>query len=841
MAKKKDKETKPAKAKAEKPAKAKKAGKGGGGGFDSAKMKDFAMNYGERIGLGVAGFLMVIFLLYGLSLAFSAKSPHKEIQASAQALGTRVQSSEPGAEIANATMTSIEWAMATPNLRNPAMYFDPGAVGDNKVTNPTILPPGNPKLQAVVYRSPINPSQTSAVKFEFEVPRTSEKKTMVTDQIPIMQECQIDVLRGPVFQYYLRDGKVEYLKEAKGKKGTTPPVTTSENAGSAMGYLLTRHLEPARMVVIQTTFPYDQQLENYRKALRKDHVSGLFYAEDTIPWFNGLIVKRGELNGDNKPVNWKEWAVVVGVDGKYNVVMQPKLKDFLQQAVLLDEPAPNQLAKVGATKVDPMAGNGTGVSTMFPKEIQPGLVMPLPRLAFGDYPKVDLPDIKLVKGSPTDPNMATPTDPGMTDPAAMDPAAKLLQGITGATGGKTGDPKGPALAIDYLEYKKLAEKEYTKAARFLGRLYQPTFKFGFYPFYPTGEYISTKKFYGIADTKGTTGGQPVAIKPGGTEIPGFGAFPTDPMDPMATNTNTTETTQEIPVEDDPFKLNEIQEVKPNERKLIRFIDVDVQPGKTYIYSLQVRIANPNYKHPERVAFKALSDEKELLSPVVWTRPVVIGPEMQFFAVDQDLLDPKYLTSGYKGKGFAAVDKGVPVQMHRWVENFELVDSNETSGKLGAWVVADQVMAYRGEFLGQKEVPVQVPMWSSTKGFSLTPDVSRLKKYTKDKQPHAIVDFQPSDPPPLVVDYKGGRKAYPDQPGKYPIQDEGATQVLILSPGGKLELFDSNQDSNPRNTPQGPSRGLERAERFAAWQEMMDKMKKLTQPVNPNPMGGATGP
>src|SRR5688572_32400007 len=102
MAKKKDTKTtkaaKPEKAKADKPAKAKKGGKGGG--FDSAKMKEFAINYGEKIGLGVAALLMLIFFLYGISLALTARSPHKEIQQAATTLGGRIQSSEPDPSIA---------------------------------------------------------------------------------------------------------------------------------------------------------------------------------------------------------------------------------------------------------------------------------------------------------------------------------------------------------------------------------------------------------------------------------------------------------------------------------------------------------------------------------------------------------------------------------------------------------------------------------------------------------------------------------------------------------------------------------------------------------------------
>jgi hypothetical protein len=821
MAKKKDKETKPAKAakpKADKPAKASK-GKGKGGGFDTAKIKEFAINYGERIGLGVAGFLMFIFLLYGLILAFSARSPHAQIQQSAAAIGSRVQSSTPPEGLKDDTIDAVAWELvADMSLETPAMFFDPGAVGDNKVTNPTILPPGSPKLQTIVYRDPINPAITSKVKFKFDVPRGSETKTIETDQIAVMQECQIDVIRGPIVQYYLDsvNKTVEFLEENAKKTGAAPTQPT-ETAGSAAGYLLTQHLEPLRMVVVQTTFPYhtksdddtqpvvNSQLENFRKALRKDHVSELFSAEDTIPWFNGLIVKRGELTGDNKPIDWKEWKVIIGQDRAGNVVLSPKLKTIMQTAVLVDEPPPTQPPKAAGNKVDMLQNPA---ATTFPKEIQPGLVMPLPMLAFGEYPKVNLPDIKLAPTTTVGGGMFDQTDPTTAKTSGV---GKLMSEML-----NKGDKGGPGYKLDYLAYKELAKKEYGKAIRFLGKVHP--YPYGFYPFYPTGEFVSAKKFYGVADAKGMA-----AVIPTKQTDGDFSVFD-DPMaDPM--NNAATNQPEDIPQDLDPFKLNQTQVIKEKDRKLIRFIDVDVEPGKTYIYSLQVRMANPNYKHPERVAFKALSDEKELLSPVVWTRPVVISPELEYYVVDQDLLDPKYLTRE-KASGFETADKGVSLQIHRWVKDFELEGSPELFGKLGAWIIADQMKAHRGEFLGKNDVVVQLPVWDVTKmSFSLTAEPGMVKgKTSRDNKPVAFVDLQPHDPPPLVVDYKGGRKAYPDKPGKYAIKDEGAIQMLVLSPSGKLELLNSGRDSDPR-TPYG----IERVERYAAWQEMLEKMKKLTQP------------
>ena len=49
----------------------------------------------------------------------------------------------------------------------------------------------------------------------------------------------------------------------------------------------------------------------------------------------------------------------------------------------------------------------------------------------------------------------------------------------------------------------------------------------------------------------------------------------------------------------------------------------MEPGKSYVYAVQVRVANPNYGKADVVAYKQLADVKELPAPWTFTPPVTV--------------------------------------------------------------------------------------------------------------------------------------------------------------------------------------------------------------------------
>src|SRR5207302_8772318 len=127
-----------------------------------------------------------------------------------------------------------------------------------------------------------------------------------------------------------------------------------------------------------------------------------------------------------------------------------------------------------------------------------------------------------------------------------------------------------------------------------------------------------------------------------------------------------------------------------EDALIRFIDVGVEPGKTYAYLFQVRMANPNFGNKE-VSSMGLARDKELLSPRCQTQPVTIPGDYYYYAVDQKPDPSVKIVSGSDTKN-ASSDPTVPygkwttaIQIHRWIPKF--TDGPELA--IADWAIAER--------------------------------------------------------------------------------------------------------------------------------------------------------
>lgn len=78
--------------------------------------------------------------------------------------------------------------------------------------------------------------------------------------------------------------------------------------------------------------------------------------------------------------------------------------------------------------------------------------------------------------------------------------------------------------------------------------------------------------------------------------------------------------------------------RPPEDAMIRFVDADVLPGKTYKYWVKVRFANPSFgpKSEKEVAFAELTRELEFASSNWWEVPreISIPNEFFYYVVDE---------------------------------------------------------------------------------------------------------------------------------------------------------------------------------------------------------------
>jgi hypothetical protein len=264
--------------------------------------------------------------------------------------------------------------------------------------------------------------------------------------------------------------------------------------------------------------------------------------------------------------------------------------------------------------------------------------------------------------------------------------------------------------------------------------------------------------------------------------------------------------------------------------LVRFVDADVLPGKTYQYAIQVRVTNPNFNKPRLVLFEALSKIPELVSDWTVTPTKTVPPDWDFYVVDQLALEP--LTAKYKVKGADQRSiagnynaKWTAIQIHKWQEKF-LDPGPVVSRDLGDWVIAERRLVFRGEPVVTKdEVAVEVPYWNeSHQRFELV-GAAGLQKGSKAKPLAVKLSLlPPSTDAPLVVDFVGGQSL------SYPITsrssetDTSAVEMLLMTPDGKLLARNSRIDGYGDSP-----RGAQRIQRWLDWRRRLFGLKGWQDP------------
>ena len=140
--------------------------------------------------------------------------------------------------------------------------------------------------------------------------------------------------------------------------------------------------------------------------------------------------------------------------------------------------------------------------------------------------------------------------------------------------------------------------------------------------------------------------------------------------------------------------------------------MNIEPGKTYEYRLQVRMTNPNFGRTDAAA-QVDTKSKELVAKDWYVLPqkLVVPTDLHLYAVDQRALDLK----GIKGIGD---DQGpapphrqeeAVLQIHKWVDYAH--PRNRHDLPVGNWVIADRVVANRGEPIRRQRI--EVPYWRTT--------------------------------------------------------------------------------------------------------------------------------
>jgi hypothetical protein len=232
-----------------------------------------------------------------------------------------------------------------------------------------------------------------------------------------------------------------------------------------------------------------------------------------------------------------------------------------------------------------------------------------------------------------------------------------------------------------------------------------------------------------------------------------------------------------------------------EHLLMRFLDVDVEPGKTYEYQIQLRMRNPNYMMDAAVSKPADAKKEFLDSPWVQTTAITIPGESFLYAADWSAYSKKIKEEYEKEKvlmdRLQVKEHQAVVQTCNWMEQIRTGDGGKRE-PVGAWVVADFPVA-RGEYIGRKQY-VKLPLWSSENTAyilrEIPDDVIPPKGGKRSPQPRGwLIDF--SNNKSILVDFEGGKVR--TKVGSRDVTEEAGTEMLIYRPDGRLTVRRSVED------------------------------------------------
>lgn len=232
--------------------------------------------------------------------------------------------------------------------------------------------------------------------------------------------------------------------------------------------------------------------------------------------------------------------------------------------------------------------------------------------------------------------------------------------------------------------------------------------------------------------------------------------------------------------------------EPPVHNLVRFIDVDVEPGASYEYRVQVRMRNPNFKRNKEVASPSYADGAELLSD--WSTvpiQVKVAEEQNCYLVDQ------YKADNPAARPIASEDRSrqVPMQIHKWLQTSGPATQNLP---VGDWGVAERISVFRGEYIG-RTVIAKVPLWIFFfEGFGLIPPKVKAQPGTKVGDGN-LVDFSPDRkdrPDFILVDFEGSEYVHERVKGTSadgkPVttritETDKLLEAYILAPDGSLQV------------------------------------------------------
>jgi hypothetical protein len=369
---------------------------------DPKYAKQVLLEKGEFLGFGVAVALMAVFLLFGLKSVFtsSASANAGSLSKINDAKRSLIASSKPQGEPDEgkpADPSTDYGKLVTPDRRvmskvelaavSPAdwavweTFFTPGKVPGDKRLGPAVKTP-------VEFRTAVALAQLDVYKLsddrdriwvlegaggtgtgadQFQKSRTQASGFYNSMQQKMQQGQQQQSGKGPAS---MMGGKFGGLPSGMDRPGAgptegakgSPKLVKIDELEKLQGAKLMEDVFPRRIAIIAASFPYKDQLEEFRQKLRFKNIAELMGDKGSPPAFTGVDVQRAEV-----------------LPNKETPYVDVPLAKAVQQLILLS----GRRFEDDAPELEPVSFDG--------------LVMDRPKqFREGQYPKVEM-DLKRIE------------------------------------------------------------------------------------------------------------------------------------------------------------------------------------------------------------------------------------------------------------------------------------------------------------------------------------------------------------------------------------------------------------------------------------------------------------
>ncbi|MFN4261513.1 MAG: hypothetical protein ACK4RK_19695 [Gemmataceae bacterium] len=369
--------------------------------------KQFFLQKGERLALGIAVVVMALLLVFGTLNAAGSDNPleiAQKIRAKATQVVTWVEHAGPiqptPPDVPRPLLAPVENEYVDPNqFPCPAVAFVPGTQEDEFRRNPIVLGPVEYQLELIrdiVRFFDVEVRQDNLLLGVLEPkdskPAPPPPQNVATQKTPaqLYRERYIALVMQARLQQLMKNPQTAAaIMQMTGQRDSSlekytlryvPPDQVPPNAKFA------EVMQPTRLVVVTASFPYMEQLEAFRKALRLPSIQALINEKEGLPQFLGMEVQRRAFDGKG---NLREdWAPL---DTKNDV--QWATYRFI-------------LSRASGFEKDP--------DTLKPLVVNKQLFLPRPQLATQTYSDIQLPSIRRVmdelakKGSASDSLLTSP-------------------------------------------------------------------------------------------------------------------------------------------------------------------------------------------------------------------------------------------------------------------------------------------------------------------------------------------------------------------------------------------------------------------------------------------------